>query len=102
MDQSQATDVVDLLLKIAGLVIPFLLTWGFAILQKRTNIELTEQQRQTILHSAETAAGELIQAVAAGRVSAKELRRDHPAVRAVSVAALAPVAASGYVCLRQI
>lgn len=91
MDQSQTPDIIDLLLKIAGLVIPALLAWGLALLQKRTNIQLTQQQRDTVLHSAETAAGELINDILAGRLKPTELTRDHPEVRKVAFHALQPV-----------
>lgn len=91
MDTSQSTDIIDLLLKIAGLCIPPLLAWGLAVLQQRTHIQLTQQQRETVLHSAETAAGELLNDIRAGRITPTEIEHGHPLVRQRAVAALLPV-----------
>ncbi len=88
------------ILAVAGTVIASLLTIyvprGLALLQKRTNIQLTDQQRATMLGAVQTAAGVIETTLDQGVLRLAHINISNPTVRAEATAAInaVPVAAA--------
>lgn len=77
---------------IAGTVLAALAVWlanqAIAAFQKRTNIQLTDQQRAAVLGAVQTAAGEINLELSKGLMSLSDVHADNPTVKALATAAV--------------
>jgi hypothetical protein len=92
------TPVLQPLLEIAGIVVTGMITiYGpkaLAAFQERTKIQLTENQRQTILGAVQTAAGKLETQLDQGVIKAGHITVNNPVVAKEAQAAINSVPAA--------
>lgn len=78
-------------LLMTGIFIP----WAITVYQKRTAVNLTDQERSAVYHAADTAAGILETMIHQGKAGVAQITPDHPIVLQQAADALAPVYDAG-------
>lgn len=75
----------------AELVTTIAVPWFLIEYRRRTGINLADQQRASIYHAVDTAAGLVQTELDQGKISVADLKPEHPAVQAEAIAALRSV-----------
>lgn len=85
-------DDYDLLIKaVLALLTTVVIPWAIMAYQKRTGVQVTDQQRAAVQATLTTAAGIIQTSLDQGKLRTADIREDHGAVRAQAIAALARV-----------
>lgn len=75
----------------SGLLASVVIPWAIMAYQRRTGVQITEQQRQAVYNALDTAKGLLETRIDQGRLAVHEVAHDHPEVIEAAQAALARV-----------
>jgi hypothetical protein len=83
--------VIGVIGSVATAILLLLLSKVVALFERWTHIQLTEQQKDTIRGAAQTGAGLLEHALAAGTIKLADAHTDNPVVKAITQAAFTNV-----------